>query len=553
MACNPAYQSLAGGMERADSRRPFIAQRICWVLLWAAIAAYAVVFIVVALTHYARFASYGFDLGIFDQATWLLSRGINPYLTTRGLHAFGDHFSLILVLLAPLFWVWDDVRMLLIFQTCTLALGALPLYLLARKRLGSGWWALLLAVAYLLYPPLQWLNMFDFHPEALATPMILTAFWLLETRRIPLFFAMMALVLMCKEIMALSVISVGAYAWLAGNRRIGAITVGMGVAGLALALSTMRWFNHGAPSPYYGLYAAYGDSLPSIAFHILTHPLQLLKDLTSDLNMYYLGALLWPVMFLPLAAPEWLLVAAPTLLANMLSARQIMHTAVHHYDAGVIPFVLLATMEAIWQLRTLLPVDRGWNRYLQAGFALVLAGGVAGGTWHGPLLPGNPRRADFRTSAAEAAAALRALAIIPPDASVSALQMIVPHLTHRKRIYMFPNPFQSCWWGNELLGTAGQIGVHKFRVLPLAEIRKRIAASDVEYVVLGRAYLYGSPVPYDDYLYLARALLTDPHYGVVSLDGGLVILRRGAPRDRSSSLVQKALASLRVRSPWRPW
>jgi hypothetical protein len=37
---------------------------------------------------------------------------------------------------------------------------------------------------------------------------------------------------------------------------------------------------------------------------------------------------------------------------------------------------------------------------------------------------------------------------IPPNASVSASYVVVPHLTHRDKIYDFPNPFKSCNWGS---------------------------------------------------------------------------------------------------------
>jgi hypothetical protein len=59
------------------------------------------------LTH-ARFGSFGFDLGIFDQGVWLLSRLRDPFVTIRGLPLFGDHASYILVLVAPLYWLWAD-------------------------------------------------------------------------------------------------------------------------------------------------------------------------------------------------------------------------------------------------------------------------------------------------------------------------------------------------------------------------------------------------------------------------------------------------------------
>ncbi len=38
---------------------------------------------------------------------------------------------------APLWWVWPDPELLLVVQAVAIALGALPVFLLARKHLGS--------------------------------------------------------------------------------------------------------------------------------------------------------------------------------------------------------------------------------------------------------------------------------------------------------------------------------------------------------------------------------------------------------------------------------
>jgi len=55
-------------------------------------------------------------LGIFDQGVWLRSRLKDPFVTIRGLPLFGDHASSILVLVAPLYWLWPDPRLLLRLQ-----------------------------------------------------------------------------------------------------------------------------------------------------------------------------------------------------------------------------------------------------------------------------------------------------------------------------------------------------------------------------------------------------------------------------------------------------
>ena len=69
-------------------------------------------------------------------------------------------------------------------QAVAVALGAVPVFLLARKHLGSERAGLGFALVYLLYPPTQWLVVDDFHPVALATPLLLGAIWFLDEDRL---------------------------------------------------------------------------------------------------------------------------------------------------------------------------------------------------------------------------------------------------------------------------------------------------------------------------------------------------------------------------------
>ena len=54
---------------------------------------------------------------------------------------------------APLWWLWPSPDLLLTVQAIAVALGALPVFWLARKHLGSERAALGFALVYLLYPP----------------------------------------------------------------------------------------------------------------------------------------------------------------------------------------------------------------------------------------------------------------------------------------------------------------------------------------------------------------------------------------------------------------
>jgi uncharacterized membrane protein len=120
------------------------------------IAVFVATFVWMTWRSHASFGTFGFDLGIFDQGVWLLSRFRDPFVTIRGLPLFGDHASYILVLVAPLYWIWPDPRLLLLLQVVFLAIPAVSLYLIANRRLGGRLAGLAVAAAYLAFPALQW-------------------------------------------------------------------------------------------------------------------------------------------------------------------------------------------------------------------------------------------------------------------------------------------------------------------------------------------------------------------------------------------------------------
>ena len=110
--------------------------------------------------------------------------------------------------------------MLLVAQAVAIALGALPVFWLARKHLGSERAALGFALAYLLYPPTQWLTLNEFHPVALACPLLLFAFWYLdEDRLVPFAACRDRWPRLTKEEIALVVAGFGIWYALAHGRR----------------------------------------------------------------------------------------------------------------------------------------------------------------------------------------------------------------------------------------------------------------------------------------------------------------------------------------------
>ena len=169
-------------------------------LLWCALIACAAVLGGLSIARYQGYNAGMLDLGNMAQAIASVARGRPLMLTYPDGNAsrLAGHVEAIYLLLAPLYALWPDPRLLLVVQALLFALGALPVYRLALRATGSRYAARCLALIYLLYPTALTSVLFDFHGDTLALPLLLFALDALDTaawRRYALF---VGLALACK-------------------------------------------------------------------------------------------------------------------------------------------------------------------------------------------------------------------------------------------------------------------------------------------------------------------------------------------------------------------
>jgi uncharacterized membrane protein len=337
-------------------------------LLVAGITASAAGFAALSVLRHDAFITGRFDLGNMVQAVWSTAHG-HP-LEMTDLHGdqisrLAAHVDPILVVFAPLWWIWPSPDLLLVAQAIAVAVGALPVYWLARKHLGSAHSALGFALAYLLYPATGWLTLNEFHPVALATPLLLFAFWYLDEDRLLPFAALAIAAAACKEEIALVVAGFGIWYALSHKRRLAGAAIA-GVAGLWAAVAiavVIPHYNAGAESDFYGRYSEVGGSPGGILKTALTHPLRIVEAAFSARDLHYLLELVAPLAGLCLLAPIVLVAALPELAINLLSSTTT-QTSIHfHYTAGLIPPLIIAAIFGAKRL-SLAAADR---RHCRAG------------------------------------------------------------------------------------------------------------------------------------------------------------------------------------------
>lgn len=409
--------------------------------LGLAVSAFAAGFGALAVLRHRSFETGRFDLGNMTQAVWSTADGDTLAVTNLAgeqTTRLASHFDPILVLFAPLWLVWPSPEALLVAQAAALALGAVPVFWLARKHLDSERAGLGFALAYLLFPATQWVALSDFHPVALACPLLLFAFWFLDEDRLLPFALCAALACTTKEEIPLAVAGLGLWYALARRRRGAGIAIAVAGAGLAaFALGVVEHYNDGG-GPFAGRYDEVGGSPIGILKTLVTDPLTIARALFDREGLAYLLALLAPLAFLPLAAPLALLPALPDLALNLLSSTDT-QTSIHfHYVAPLVPALFAAAIFAAARL------DRPIVKPL---VALVLASNFVLGAipFWGAIPGGEDLQAGAALISEHDRTAERALRLIPADAVVSASNSLGAHLSSRRRFLSFPIRADAAW------------------------------------------------------------------------------------------------------------
>ncbi|MCS7006855.1 MAG: DUF2079 domain-containing protein, partial [Gaiellaceae bacterium] len=186
----------------------------------AGIAAWTAWLFAIVRTHHHEFRTQKFDLGNITQAVWSTAQG-RPLEVT---HASGEqlsrlagHVDPVLVLLAPAWIVAPTPLTLAFVQIAACALGAIPVYCLGVKHLGSRALGLASGLVYLAYPWLAWVALDVVHPVTLAIPLLLFAVWFLDEDRLVSFSIVAALASLCGELVGVTVAALGI--WYAVARR----------------------------------------------------------------------------------------------------------------------------------------------------------------------------------------------------------------------------------------------------------------------------------------------------------------------------------------------
>lgn len=398
-------------------------------LIWGALIFSGLTFLV-SWWQWWTFQYGTFDLAFYVQSLWLALRG-QWQVSLLNVPLMGNHAEPIVFLLTPLFAICPHPMLFVAVQTLAFATMPFTAYRIGRRLELEPRAAQLMALATLLTPAAFSIGIYEFHPEALAAPLLLLLIEARQAERYGRYWLWFLAVLSVKENMApLLVMYCGVFAvleWKRGRFWQVAWNVLPALVAMAWLLIYGKLISpalNAGNVDYLQLYGHLGTSPGDILRKFFTEPQRALGSVWNALtkgNMVW--ALLLPMLCLPLFRPRWLLIAAPLLAQHLLSWRYTEWSLGAHYPAPFIPLFWIAAAEALRRLHAQTAVATAVLvacalAHLRFGEARSIARQIPS---LGAILEEREWRAQM-------------IADIPADASVTASLAFLPHLAKREHL-----------------------------------------------------------------------------------------------------------------------
>lgn len=416
---------------------------------------FALIYSLVSLVNHVNFRTGALDMGYEAQAVTDLAHLRAPRVTllpdVPPVSFLAGHLSLTPALAVPLYYLVGPVWSLLLVQIAALLVGLVGAGRYARYVGASesqvNWVLAFWGSQWGIYSALG----FDFHDNvlgAMALPWL--ARWVGQERwgRAGL---VAVFIMLSKENLALWLAFVLlALAWQHWPRRAVAWRAGLGaLAALAYFAVVTGYVMPALDTTHRGYmqlarYGQLGTSLPAIVGHLLTHPVQLWQLLFTntlpDSAYDYIKLELWVGIVLSggwalLRRPWYGLMLLPILGQKLLASDAGFWGLNYQYSIELVPVLGLAVADA-------LAGRRAAGRWPWALGGVVLFTVVTlytrRSTWYDRATTNFLIGSHYRPAYPNPAGLRAALARVPAGVPLSASSTLVPHLTDRRDLFLFP-------------------------------------------------------------------------------------------------------------------
>lgn len=478
-----------------------------------AAAGYAAYFSHYTMAGHDRLGTSSFDLGLEDNLVWNAIRGarlfkMSPFGGPDATHA-GNHQTYFAYVIGLVYAVVPGPKTLLAVQAALMGGAAVPLWFFAAKRIGP-WAACLVAVCYLMYPPLHGANLYDFHYLPLGVFFLWLALHFLQERRDVWAAITVVIALSVREDVGALMAVLGLLLAVSGERpRAGLVLMVVGgLTFVTLKFGIMPRYSGGQSFVHqYKLLLPQGEhGFGGVMKTVLANPLFTTIQLSNREKLVYVLQILAPLAFLPLRRGTALVACLPGFIFTLLATEypplvQISFQYTTYWTALLFPVVVLNLQwygERSKSDPAMASSRVGWLWAL-AGAAVVTS------LQYGAVLQrhtarGGFGRFEFKTSEHDRnrhRIVYELIRQVPPRAKIVASEPLVPHVSSRPDAYTL-----------------------------------RLGLYDAEWL------LFSVPIGGDERRHALDAFRNE-NFGVVDDRGEFVLARRGHDRTKNAAVLSR--------------
>ncbi len=327
---------------------------------------------------------------------------------------------------------------MLVAQAFLTAVAVFPIFYFVKKRLG-GFAGVCFAAAYSLFWGIQLMVAYDFHELAFGVPLIAFLIYFMDEEKWTAYFVTIALLFCVKEDLCFFVAFAGIYLIVFKRKfKYGFISFFAGiVVFLLLTKYVMPYFAGGGAFHQFYYYEKFGDTPwhaflgavknPALVYHeMFDHPYK------QYMLKFIFNPFLWTSLLSPLTT-----LSVPLLAERLLSDNWKFYVVdAYYYSATIAPVLAMTAADGIFVILKFI-------KYRLVRQAVFAAAGLAVVWLALPLLNYKLEKLwepQFCRLSETDKSGNKALALIPPDASVAAQDSVEPHLCNREALVRMLEP-----------------------------------------------------------------------------------------------------------------
>ncbi len=402
------------------------------------------------MNHY-RLGTASWDLAIFDNIMWNLIRGswfaASPDLGRTGSH-IQFHATFLAYLYGPIYALYQHAQTLLVIQGVTVSAAAIPIYLIAKRRIGSAWGALVIAYAYLVHAPLHGPVFYDFHFATLAPFWIAWVIYFFEAEKKGWLIAAWLCALLLREDTS-AVLAAGGLFYLATGKRtrwalVGGILSAIYFVVVKFVVMPLHrtWSDANSFTwMFQGLIPPGETGFKGVLRTMGSNPIFTFNSLLEQDKLTYIVKMMGPVLLLPFRHPRtWILFIPPAMFTLLSWGYKPLYQTFFQYTSNYTAYIFFSAVIVMsyWRERDALLGQRTFR--VPAAVLAILATATIFSYSQGAILQrasfvGGFRQIQFKISREDQKRhkdLYELVKQIPKSASVAATEMEAPHVSSRR-------------------------------------------------------------------------------------------------------------------------